>query len=152
MAHISNLLEHLRAAIREDARLGELDAIAEKAASGLEADLQEAEHDLIGWITRCASQPAHDAREFFADIRKLLDEKVETIMSALTDLQAADAALQSEVSTFLADVAAALTAAAGDPDAVEAVVTDINNEVSLLQSNDPSTPAAPPADGSQPAQ
>ena len=61
-------------------------------------------------------------------------------MSALTDLQAADASLKAEVATFLADVAAALSA--DDPD-IEAVVSDINSQVAALQAADPVTGTAP---------
>ena len=75
----------------------------------------------------------------------------EHIMTALQDLQAADAALKAEVATFLADVSTALSNAgsASDP-AVEQVVSDINAEVAALQAGDPANaapvaPAAPPA-------
>ena len=66
-------------------------------------------------------------------------------MTALQDLQAADAALKTEVSTFLADVSAALagSGSASDP-AIEQVVSDINAEVAALQAGDP-VPAAPAA-------
>jgi hypothetical protein len=63
----------------------------------------------------------------------------EKIMTALADLQAADASLKAEVATFLTDVATALSAA--DPD-IESVVSDINSEVSALQAADPVTGTA----------
>ena len=71
-----------------------------------------------------------------------LTRKADTIMSALTDLQNADAALKAEVATFLADIATALQAE--DPD-IESVVSDINSQVSALQAADPANaqPAAP---------
>lgn len=72
-----------------------------------------------------------------------IDSKLEIILSALTDLQAADAALQQEVATFLSDIAARL-ANSPDPAAVEAVVNDINAQVTALQGGDPAN-AAPPA-------
>jgi hypothetical protein len=86
-----------------------------------------------------------------------IDKKMEEIMSALTDLQAADAALKAEVATFLADVSAALAnSGSSDDPAIEAVVADINNEVAQLQAADPANaaPAAPvePAPDAAPAQ
>ena len=79
-----------------------------------------------------------------------LNEKADKTMSALTDLQNADAALKAEVATFLADVASALTAE--DPD-IEAVVSDINAQVTALQGADPvtGTSATPPAAPAAPA-
>ena len=67
-------------------------------------------------------------------------------MSALTDLQAADTALKTEVAQFLADVSAALSA--NDPD-VEAVVTDINAQVAALQAADPGVVVTPPVTPAQ---
>ena len=66
-------------------------------------------------------------------------------MAALDNLQAADAALKAEVTTFLADVAARL-ANAPDPAAVQAVADDVNAEVAALQAADPASPP-PPAGG-----
>jgi hypothetical protein len=70
----------------------------------------------------------------------------EMIMTALQDLQAADAALKAEVATFLTDIQTALTNAgsANDP-AIAQVVADINAEVAALQAADPATPAPAPA-------
>lgn len=78
-----------------------------------------------------------------------IEQNQEKIMSALSDLQAADAALKAEVATFLADVATALSA--DDPD-IESVVSDINAQVAALQAADPvtgtaATAAASPAAG-----
>ena len=56
------------------------------------------------------------------------------IVSALTDLQNADAALQAEVAKFLADIAGRL-GSVSDP-AAEAVVADINTEIADLQAAD----------------
>jgi hypothetical protein len=79
-----------------------------------------------------------------AKLDKIID-RAEKIMSTLTDLQAADTALKTEVAAFLADVAAALQNAAGDPAAIEQVVADINGQVAALQAGDPvtGTTAAP---------
>ena len=68
-----------------------------------------------------------------------IERTQEKIMSDISDLQAADAALDAEITTFLADVATALTNAAGDASAVEAVVADINAKVAQLQAADPVT-------------
>jgi uncharacterized protein YukE len=69
-----------------------------------------------------------------------IQQNQETTMSALTDLQSADAALKAEVGTFLADIAAALQAE--DPD-IETVVSDINAQVQALQAADPANQAPP---------
>ena len=60
-------------------------------------------------------------------------------MSALTDLKAADDALKAEVASFLADVAARLTAY--DPD-VGAVAAYIRAQVAALQAAHPAAPAS----------
>ena len=73
-----------------------------------------------------------------------LEEKVDELMSALTDLQAADQALKTEVATFLADIAGRLGTV--DDASAEQVVTDINAEVAALQAAD-QPPPAPPAGG-----
>ena len=73
-----------------------------------------------------------------------LHEKVDKIMSALTDLQAADEALKAEVAQFLTDIAGRLGTV--DNASAEAVVADIQAEVAALQGADPATPApTPPA-------
>jgi hypothetical protein len=73
-----------------------------------------------------------------------LHEKVDKIMSALTDLQAADEALKAEVAQFLTDIAGRLGTV--DDASAEAVVADIQAEVAALQGADPATPpATPPA-------
>lgn len=78
-------------------------------------------------------------------------ETQEKILAAIDDLQTADASLQQTVSKVLADFAAALTAAQGDPAKVEQVVTDMNAMAAQLTAADPATPApapvTPPADG-----
>ena len=72
--------------------------------------------------------------------------QLEAIMTALDNLQAADAALKAEVTVFLADIAARL---GNSPDeaAIQAVADDVNAEVAALQAADPAAPAAdaPPA-------
>jgi hypothetical protein len=90
-----------------------------------------------------------DSTEDLSDIRRAINRILytqEIIMTALADLQNADAALKAEVATFLADVATALSA--DDPD-IESVVSDINSQVAALQAADPVTgtaaAATPPA-------
>ena len=73
-----------------------------------------------------------------------INGRMDGIVTALSDLQAADTSLQAKVSQVLADFAAALTAAQGDPAAIEQVVTDMNNMAAQLTAADP-TPPAPPA-------
>lgn len=85
-------------------------------------------------------------------------ENQEKIMTALDNLQAADAALKSEVATALTDFATALqnSGSANDP-AIQAVADDMNAMVTQLQGADPANaaPAAPaepaaPSDGGTP--
>ena len=72
-------------------------------------------------------------------------------MSALTDLQAEDAALQATVSQVLSDFASALLNAQGDPAAIEQVVSDMTAMADQLTAADPDTPApAAPADAGDP--
>lgn len=78
-----------------------------------------------------------------------LAQQLEKIMSGLTDLQAAIAAL----TTAVANVAAILSAAAGDPDAtVESLAQQVNAQVAALNSATAaaaaSTPPAAPTSGS----
>jgi hypothetical protein len=83
-------------------------------------------------------------REALEPVKQLLTrlhEKADKIMSALTDLQAADASLRAEVATFLADIASALSAE--DPD-IETVVADINSQVAALQAADPAATTQSP--------
>lgn len=70
-----------------------------------------------------------------------IDKKLEHVMTALMDLQNADAALKTEVATFLTDIAAAL--GAEDPD-IEQVTSDIQAQVTALQSADPANQTPPP--------
>ena len=90
-----------------------------------------------------------DVPQWPGDQLDRIERTQEKIMSDISDLQAADAALDTEITTFLADVATALTNAAGDASAVEAVVADINAKVAQLQAADPVTGTAaadtPPA-------
>lgn len=106
------------------------------------------------WPQRCDCAP--DIRAIRVTLTSLnsnialITTRLEKIMTALADLQAADTALKTEVATFLADVATALTNAGTDPAAIEAVVTDINAEVAALTAADPVTgtpPVTPPATG-----
>jgi len=66
------------------------------------------------------------------------------ILSALTDLQAADDALKAEVATFLTDISGRLTSGSVDDTAAEAIAADINAEVEALKAADPATATPPP--------
>ena len=104
-----------------------------------------------------------EAGGFFGSDRELLiriignqhhtHRKLEEIMAALDNLQAADTALKAEVTQAITDWAAQLAAAgsANDP-AIQAVADDMNNVVSQLQAADTAgatpPPAQPPASGS----
>ena len=57
-------------------------------------------------------------------------------MTALQNLQAADAALKAEVTTAISDWAATLANASNDP-AVQAVADDMNNMVTQIKAADP---------------
>lgn len=76
--------------------------------------------------------PTHDDH-----LDQRLDEVMvllRSIMSSLTNLQTADANLKAEVVTFLQDVVTALAV----PDAdLDAITSDLNAQVTALQSNDP---------------
>jgi hypothetical protein len=75
-----------------------------------------------------------------------IEQKVDEIMSALTDLQAADTALKDEVAAFLTDIAGRLGTV--DDASAEQVVADINAEVAALQAADPTvTPPTPTPGG-----
>ena len=83
-----------------------------------------------------------------SDIRNFQQED---IMTALSDLQAADSALKAEVAQAISDWTAQLQSAAGDQASVEAVVADMNAQVQALQAQDSAeggTPAAPAAPAS----
>jgi tRNA A58 N-methylase Trm61 len=71
-----------------------------------------------------------------------IEQKEDQIMSALTDLQAADTALKDEVATFLTDIAGRLGTV--DDASAEAVVADIQAEVAALKAADTTTPPPPP--------
>jgi hypothetical protein len=88
----------------------------------------------------CTCCPVHDGAAILAALMTISKKQGE-IMSALTDLQAADTALKTEVAEFLADIAGRLGTV--DDASAEAVVADINAEVAALQAADPN--AAPPA-------
>lgn len=105
-----------------------------------------------------------EAGEFYGSDRELLFRIIanqnhiikqqEKIMANVTNLQAADAALQAEVTQAITDWAAQLAAANGDQAAVDAVTADMTAAVAQLQAADTAnagTPAAPPADGGTPA-
>lgn len=68
-------------------------------------------------------------------------------MAAIDDLNAATAALGTEITTFLADVAAQISGGVTAEQA-EGIVTQINGFTSQLQAADPANatpPATPPA-------
>jgi endonuclease/exonuclease/phosphatase family metal-dependent hydrolase len=82
-----------------------------------------------------------------AMLQKIL-RNTEKIMADVTNLQAADTALKSEIATFIADWQAQLAAANGDQAAVDAVTADMQSTITQLQASDPAvtvTPPAPPA-------
>ena len=75
-----------------------------------------------------------------------LEERLKTMGSGLAELQAADAALATEVAAFLADVVTALQNALGSGDsdaAVQQVATDIQAQITNLQNGDPVTGLTP---------
>jgi hypothetical protein len=74
-------------------------------------------------------------------------ERLDSMSEEITELQAADTALDNEITTFLADIATALANAnaAGDAAAIDAVVADINAKVAQMQAADPVTATPPPA-------
>lgn len=88
-------------------------------------------------MTNCPWPRRMSVRQMF----RVILNRLETVMSALQDLQQADVNLKNEVATFLTDIAAALSA--NDPQ-IEQVVADINEQVAALQGGDPAN-AAPPA-------
>jgi hypothetical protein len=76
-----------------------------------------------------------------------INRKQDDIMGALEDLQAANAAEQAELTTFLADIAAQISGGVSAADA-ETVVSAINERVVAMQAADPANvtpPAAPTA-------
>jgi hypothetical protein len=94
--------------------------------------------DIFGdWLAACPPHLPPASDKILAALSTILANQEKT-MTALTDLQAADSALQAEVATFLADIAAKLSES--DPD-IESVVADINAQVASLQAADPN--AAP---------
>ena len=77
-----------------------------------------------------------------------------TPLPGLVNAQAADTALQTEIGTYLADVATALLNAinsAGDSDtAVQAIADDLNAQAARLVAADPLNPPATPAGSAPP--
>jgi hypothetical protein len=94
------------------------------------------------WLESLPVLPPVTGAQILEALETVIAKQEET-MTALTDLQAADSALQAEVATFLADIAAKLSES--DPD-IESVVADINAQVASLQSSDPANaaPVTPP--------
>lgn len=81
--------------------------------------------------------PADPQKQFITLLSRIIQNQ-EKIMTALTDLQGADTSLQASVAKLLTDYAAALAAAAGDPTAIESVVTDMNSMAAQLNAADAS--------------
>ena len=63
-------------------------------------------------------------------------------MSSITNLQAADTSLQTEVVQILQDI---VTSLAGNNVNIDAVTADINAQITALQTGDPIQPPAPSA-------
>jgi len=85
---------------------------------------------------------AADMKTILAALARI-ESTQEKTMTAITDLQAEDTALQATVATVLTDFATALSAAGSDPAAIEQVVTDMQAMAATLTAADPATPAAP---------
>lgn len=83
------------------------------------------------------------------DSLQFLPLKVDTIMSALSDLQAqvaASTAVETSAVTLIKGLAAALAAAGTDPTALAALTTELNSSAAALGAAvAANTPAAPPA-------
>ena len=81
--------------------------------------------------------------------RKVFVLTTPTPGSGLANAQAADTELQTEIATYISDVATALQnaiAAGGDSDAaVQQIATDMLADASTLQASDPLNPPASPA-------
>lgn len=71
-------------------------------------------------------------------------ERLDKQMAAVDDLNAAVTALGTEVTTFLADLAASISGGV-TADQAEAVVASINGFTAQLQAADPAVTPAPPA-------
>jgi len=65
-----------------------------------------------------------------------IDGKLDKIMADLTNLNAADTALQSEVAEILTDIVTAL-AGVNDQAGVDAVTADLNTQIAKLKAGDP---------------
>jgi hypothetical protein len=82
-------------------------------------------------------------KQVLTNTQELLS-KVDVMAAGLTNLQAADTALQAEVIEILTDIQTAL--ATDDPDAAVQAASDIvNKAVTDLKAGDPNPPVTPPA-------
>lgn len=81
---------------------------------------------------------------------RVIAEKLEIDMAAIDDLTAAVSGLSTEVSTFLADIAAQVSGGV-TADEAEAVVAQINGFTAQLQAADPATPVPAPSPEPAPA-
>jgi hypothetical protein len=75
---------------------------------------------------------------------RAIAEKLEIDMAAIDDLTTAVSGLSTEITTFLADVAAQISGGVTEAEA-EQVVAQINGFTAQLQAADPATPAPAPA-------
>lgn len=132
--HLPDLIDDVHDAISP--RLAALRRIGEAAGT----DAAAAQHDMAALIAEMLREGC--APSWLDALRAQLnriERNQEKTMSALTDLQAADAALKTEVATFLTDIAGRL-GSVDDPSA-EAVVADIQAQVAALQAADPANAA-----------
>jgi len=86
--------------------------------------------------------------EVIISVRKVFHLTTPVPGSGLTNAQAADTALQTEIAKYITDVATAIQnalATGGDSDAaVQQIATDMLSDASTLESSDPLTPPASP--------
>jgi hypothetical protein len=100
----------------------------------------KAAEEFSGWLEHCPPDPS--SGDLAGVLAKIINNE-EKIMSALTDLQAADQSLKDEVTAFLNDIAGRLSSV--DDASAEAVVADITAEVDALQAADPANAAPAPS-------
>jgi hypothetical protein len=122
-------------------------SLAVELWAGQAADEQTVLHTADEFYARLTLNrivPPGVASEILATLGTIT-RQLETTMTALDSLTAADTALKTEVTTAIADWATALTNANGANDpAIQAVADDMSAQVSALQAADPSTPPVPP--------
>lgn len=89
-----------------------------------------------GGCPHCGTDTAAINRKLDAITRKL-----GVIMSALSDLQAADQSLKDTVAQLLTDLAGQVSGGVSAADA-EQIVADLNEQIAALQGADPGPPPA----------